>query len=237
MTGRPIVREHVPQGDPAPGQVAHGQVAHRGGRPAVTTYVCSNCGEHNAPGTTFCVNCHAFLAWDDVASEEEQGGSEETVIPTRTDAGGQPSRNADDDDTAVRPAVTETTQATSSDGTDGGLLVNAEESSVTVPATGEPASLAVQVMNTSTIVDGYGVEAPGAEPWLLVDADPIHLLPNSEDTLSVRLWIKSTTLVPAQQFDAVLRIHSITRPGVQHDLPIQVTVPLIDAPVLLRAEP
>jgi hypothetical protein len=35
----------------------------------------------------------------------------------------------------------------------------AEQRGVTVPATGEPATLTLRVMNTSAIVDGYVVEA------------------------------------------------------------------------------
>ena len=80
MTERLLVREHVRQDVPARQQVASSEVAHRGGRTAVTTYVCSNCGERNAPGTAFCVNCHAFLAWDEVAGEEDDTGNA-TVIP------------------------------------------------------------------------------------------------------------------------------------------------------------
>ena len=58
----------------------------------VTTYVCSNCGERNAPGTTFCVNCHAFLAWDEVeGSDDERDAAnkagEATVIPAHTNKG------------------------------------------------------------------------------------------------------------------------------------------------------
>ena len=44
------------------------------------------------------------------------------------------------------------------------LQISADHPAVTVPATGEPATLTVRVMNTSTIVDGYGVGRPGRPP-------------------------------------------------------------------------
>jgi hypothetical protein len=37
-------------------------------------YVCDRCGEVNPVGTVFCVNCHAFLAWDEVERDERLAG-------------------------------------------------------------------------------------------------------------------------------------------------------------------
>jgi hypothetical protein len=197
----------------------------------VTTYVCSNCGERNAPGTDFCVSCHAFLAWDEVEGDGDKG-SEATVIPARTDT--QPQQQSEDEmGTVLRPA----TVSAPAESTEDGLQISAEHPAVTVPATGEPATLAVRVMNTSTIVDGYGVVVPGGPAWLIVESDPIHLLPGSEEALTVRMRVSSTTLLPAQQIDLMLRVRSMTQAGVQRDLPIEVTVPVVDVPVQLRAEP
>ena len=196
----------------------------------VTTSVCSNCGERNAPGTIFCVNCHAFLTWDEVAGEDDDRGNA-TVIPSRTGAKAQQRPDEDDVGTAQRPAVRLQPEADMADGVDNGLQIRAEESAVTVPATGQPATLPVWVTNTSTIVDGYGVRAPGAPSWLVVESDPIHLLPSTEEALAVRLRVNSATLIPAQQIDVVLRVHSMTEAGVQQELPIQVTVPIVDVPM------
>jgi hypothetical protein len=49
--------------------------------------------------------------------------------------------------------------------------------------------------------------------------------------------VSSTTLVPAQQLHVTLRIRSLSQAPAQAELPIQVTVPAIDAPVRLHAEP
>lgn len=207
----------------------------------MTTYVCSNCGERNAPGTTFCVNCHAFLAWDEVeGSDDERDAAnkagEATVIPAHTDKRKRQQYEEHDVGTVLRPAGSFTEDELPETG-DSGLQISAEQKSVTVAATGEPATLAVQVINTSMIVDSYVVEAPGAPAWLIVESDEAHLLPGSEGTLTVRMRVNSTTLLPAQQIDLRLRVHSVTQASVRQDLPIQVTVPIVDIPVQLRAEP
>ena len=112
-----------------------------------------------------------------------------------------------------------------------------EQAAVTVAATGEPAVLTVRVTNTSSIVDGYAVEAPEAPGWLTVEADDVQLLPGTEETLSVRMRVVSPTLVPAQQIRLVLSIRSTSQAPAHLDLPVLVTVPVLDVPVGLRAEP
>ena len=84
-----------------------------------------------------------------------------------------------------------------------------------------------------------GPQQPAAHspPGLIVDSDPIHLLPGSEEALTVRMRVSSTTLLPAQQIDLVLRVRSMAHAGAQQDLPIEVTAPIVDVPVQLRAEP
>lgn len=115
--------------------------------------------------------------------------------------------------------------------------VTSEQSGVTVPPGGEPATVVLRITNTSGIVDGYSVEAPGAPEWLITDGMQISLLPGAEDTLSVRLRVNSPTLVPAQQLAHVLRVNSLSQSPSHTDVPVTVTVPVVDAPVQLRAEP
>lgn len=208
----------------------------------MTTYVCSNCGERNAPGTTFCVNCHAFLAWDEVEGDsDDDQPSEGTVIPTRP--GPPPEQQQQPDEyetgTVLRPSPVSSSgpEQAAADDSARALQVTAEQTNVTVPATGELVTLPMRVVNTSTIVDGYRVEAPGAPSWLIVESDPIDLLPGSEQAMAVRMRINSTTLLPAQQVDVVLRVRSMAQAGVRLDVPIEVTVPIVDVPVQLRTEP
>ena len=112
-----------------------------------------------------------------------------------------------------------------------------EQPGAQVPATGEPVSLQLEVTNTSMIVDGYAVDAPGAPDWLLVESGDVQLLPGTEGVLPVQLRISSPSLVPAQRFQQVLRIRSLSQAPAHVDVSVDVTVPVIDAPVRLRAEP
>ena len=113
----------------------------------------------------------------------------------------------------------------------------AEQNGITVPATGEIASLNLRVTNTSAIVDGYVVEAPGAPGWLSVEATELHLLPGVEDVVTVRMRITSEALVPAQRNQLVLRVRSLGQAPARSEVPVWITIPVVDAPVLLRAEP
>ena len=112
-----------------------------------------------------------------------------------------------------------------------------EHTEVTVPAGGQPAAFALRVTNTSGIVDGYAITTPGAPDWLTLESEQISLLPGAEETLTVRLRAVAPTLVPAQQIRVLLRIASSTQPPAYTELPLTVTVPVVDAPVRVRAEP
>ncbi len=106
-----------------------------------------------------------------------------------------------------------------------------------MPATGQPADLALRVVNTSSIVDGYTLEIPGAPDWLTVDWRQVQLLPGAEETIPVRLAARAAGLVPAQQIPLDLRVRSSTEPSAHIDVPILVTVPALDVPIRLQAEP
>ena len=80
--------------------------------------------------------------------------------------------------------------------------------------------------------------SPPTHPsWLILEPTQVSLLPGAEDGLPVRLRVVADTLVPAQQFRLVLRINSLSQAPAHQDLPVLVTVPVVDAPVRLRAEP
>jgi hypothetical protein len=208
-------------------------------------YVCDRCGEVNPVGTVFCVNCHAFLAWDQVERDErlegegagntgsEQSDSEqnvETRVIPQIRVPANPPNTSTDKRSSSLPAVP-------NDSTEGLFRIVAEQRGVTVPATGEPATLTLRVMNTSAIVDGYVVEAPGVPEWLHLDPSQVRLLPGSEEPLPVRLWVSSANLVPAQQLQLMLRIRSMSQAPAHADLPVLVTVPVLDVPIRLHPEP
>lgn len=208
--------------------------------------VCAECGEANDFDAEFCVSCHAFLAWDEPerARAQSQAGAgrpepqRKTAVETQVVPRVEPR-------SGTRPRYGPPTASPSTGSEDvhehdpsGGLLVaRSERRQVVVPATGEPAVIEVQVTNTSTIVDGYTLEAVGAPGWLVAEVDGLELLPDATGTLPVRLRASSPTLVPAQVLTTVLRVTSIEGAPAYAELPVEVTVPVVDAPVQLRAEP
>ena len=185
---------------------------------ATAKYVCDVCGEQNEVGTTFCVSCHAYLAWDEVQRREAAepnnlagGDPDSTEIRPRPEPPAGTGDVASPQRVAPTNATSPSTPRVPADTTAGRFRVVVERAAVTVAATGEPAVLTVRVTNTSTIVDGYAVEAPDAPGWLTVEADDVQLLPGTEEALSVRMRVVSPTLVPAQQIRLVLSIRSTSQ--------------------------
>jgi len=107
----------------------------------------------------------------------------------------------------------------------------------TVPLDGTPATVIVNVANTSTIVDTYVVDALDAPPWLEVRPGRTELLPSTAGTVVAGLRIVSPTLVAAQQLPLLLRVRNTAGRSAYRDLSVRVTVPTVDAPLELRAEP
>src|SRR5215211_6413848 len=179
------------------------EVAPQGGLAAMAQYVCDRCGAVNPVGADFCVSCHAFLAWDEI--EEDT-----TTKPDETVRSGEPASSSEqNEETKVmpqirvpaRPAEAETDDRSTSwhdgpaDSTEALFRTIDKQREITVPATGEPAGLVVQITNTSTIVDGYVVEAPNAPDWLALEASQVGLLPGTEEALPVPMRVASARLV------------------------------------------
>lgn len=122
-------------------------------------------------------------------------------------------------------------------GPEGLFRITAEQREVVLPATGEPTVLLVQVLNTSAIIDGYSVEALDAPQWLKIESGQVRVLPDSEEPLPVTMRVAPPTKVPAQQIKITLLIRSANQAPAQARLPLLVTVPVLDEPVRLRAEP
>jgi hypothetical protein len=125
----------------------------------------------------------------------------------------------------------------SADNTDGLFRIAAQQREVAVAATGEPAALHIHIMNTSAILDGYAVDAPGAPQWLEVESSQVRIIPGGEEALPVIMRVVSPTLVPAQQIQIMLRIRSLSQAPAHAALPVLITVPVLDVPVRLHAEP
>ncbi|GAA1432278.1 hypothetical protein GCM10009616_21350 [Microlunatus lacustris] len=185
--------------------------------------VCENCGERNPVGSTFCASCHAYLAWETAGPDEVEPGG---------DVGSTPVVGSEETDPALTAATPDP-----DDPAQGRFRVTGSSLEVVVPVTGEPATLTLPVTNTSTRVDGYTVEAVDAPPWLALESDQVQLLPGTDDGLPVLLRVVSPTLVPAQLLTQVLRVRSLGQAPAHLDVTVQVTVPVLDVPVDLRAQP
>ncbi|GAA3632429.1 COG1470 family protein [Microlunatus ginsengisoli] len=195
--------------------------------------VCSVCGERNPPGTEFCVQCQNYLGWDksilaapeDVRRrpEDQQSAAETRQIPRVTEQGPAPATDEDPDDLVA----------------DDRFRVAVDNPNVTVAPTGEVAELELRVRNISIRVDGYLAElAPGGGPdWLTVKSSAVELLPGTDEVIRARFQVVATTLTPAQQLTVRLRVRAMNEPLAVVELPVSVTVSVVDAPLQLRAEP
>ena len=74
-------------------------------------------------------------------------------------------------------------------------------------------------------------------PWLSVTSGTEELLPGTQGTVEAGLGSSRRSLVPAQQVSLLLRVRNTTRPLDSRDFEVRVTVPVVDAPFEVRAEP
>jgi hypothetical protein len=123
------------------------------------------------------------------------------------------------------------------DNTEGLFRIAVPQREVTVSATGEPAVMHMEVMNTSAIIDGYAVEPASAPQWLQVESSQVRVIPGGEEALPVIMRVVSPTLVPAQQIPIMLRIRSLSQAPAHAVLGVLIAVPVQDVPVRLHAEP
>lgn len=171
--------------------------------------VCSECGEPNAPGTQFCSACGSYCGWQKAPAEDVAASTPERPVPPRS---------ASEEPRDVFEAGIDVTDTT-------------------VPVDGEPATMTVNLSNTSKVVDSYVVEAVDSPSWLAVRPGRVELLPGTEGMAQAEMRIVSPTLVPAQRLPLLMRVHNTTGRSSYRDLLVRVTVPVQDAPVELRAVP
>jgi hypothetical protein len=206
-------------------------------------YVCDVCGTENAPGTYFCVSCHSYLAWDEASrsqlSAPDAGHTELRPGPQQASGTGSPRTavSAAGQGPGTGATSSPNQRAASTEAAEDRFQLATDQNAITTPATGEPATLSVHVVNTSTIVDGYTAEAPNAPSWLKVESSQVQLLPGTSEALSVTMRVVSETLVPAQQVQLVLRVRSLSTDPIHQDLPVLLTVPVLDVPVQLEPQP
>lgn len=112
-----------------------------------------------------------------------------------------------------------------------------EPTAVEVAPGGDAETLQVQVYNLSPIVDAYRIWAPEAPDWLTASEQEVRLLPGSNDRTAITLRIAGGRLVPAGVSTLVIRVQSVAHPEITVDQPVELTVPGVEVPLILRLEP
>lgn len=205
--------------------------------------VCEACGASNPADATFCQECRAFVGWDrtSMIPEAIRPTSSHAVppkTPPNSRTAGATHHSAVPDEANMETRVIQPISFVEHPSERMPVLaVRTEQETVTVPVSGEPVQLGLVIVNRSAIVDGYEVDASGAPGWLRIESSTVRLLPGSEDRLVVSFRIESEVLVPAGSGIVRLSVRSLAQPSARETVSVTVVVPVVEAPVQLRAEP
>src|SRR5450755_569087 len=222
--------------------------------------ICEQCGTRNEPGVQFCVQCGAYLPWEDTkegvlpvaailadrpvtapeaapvaATTREPDPSEAAPAPA-TGSGVAPTEAAGAPAAGPRVAATATDRQRRDAGAEP-VRVLVEPTALEVVPGGDEVGIDVQIYNLSPIVDAFRVTIADAPSWLTASATEVRLLPSSNENARLTLKIAAGRLVPAGLFPVVLRVQSFAHPEIIVENPIDLTVPGILTPLVLRLEP
>ena len=224
--------------------------------------ICQQCGTRNEPGTQFCVECQSYLSWGEtretnLAALQAQAPPVE-VDPEPADVAPEPVpdpapvvRSTADPVTPQPSTPQPSTQqpsttprptarpqpATRPQPAAEPVRAVLDPTAVEVMPGGDSETIQVQVYNLSPIVDAYRIWAPDAPDWLAVSEQEVRLLPGSNDRARVTVRIAGGRLVPAGVNTLVIRVQSVAHPEITVDQPVELTVPGVEVPLLLRLEP
>jgi hypothetical protein len=95
----------------------------------------------------------------------------------------------------------------------------------------------VRIHNSSSIVDGYTVEAPKAPPWLTITHPEIRILTDEEQVTTVTLGMRPEFSVYVQRFHLPVQIRSVENPAEHSDVDLVIVIPRIGGPVTITPEP
>jgi hypothetical protein len=218
--------------------------------------ICQQCGTRNEPGTQFCVECQSYLSWAEtretslaalqaqaqpVVAEPEPAVPEPQPTPRPptpdpvpvvvADPAPVPPTTGPPRTTRPQPATRPQQPPTEP------VRAVLEPTAVEVVPGGDTETVQVQIYNLSPIVDAYRISAPDAPDWLTVSEQEVRLLPGSNDRTGITLRIPGGRLVPAGVSTVVIRVQSVAHPEITVDQPVELTVPGIEVPLMLRLEP
>jgi|GEM_PF-1319749 len=237
--------------------------------------ICEQCGTRNEPGAQFCVQCQAFLPWEDTTEADLAAGAGDQVgagapdpapagplTPVAADGAAALAADRAPSEAGERVVAAAETRpdpapvGAAGVAADGGraapvvatagrrpseqtepVRVAFEPTSAEVVPGGDPVSIEVQVYNLSPIVDAFRVTAPLAPPWLAVSTAEVRLLPNSNERTQITVRIAAGTLVPAGTLQLLLRVQSVAHPELVVEDHLELTIPGVQTPLVLRLEP
>lgn len=219
--------------------------------------ICQQCGTRNEPGTQFCVECQTYLSWGETRETSLVALQAQPVVvdpepaevapvpePTPTVTPAAPALPPPDPTpdpapvvSAARPQPTRPPPTTRPRPAAEPVRAVLDPMAVEVLPGGDAQTIQVQVYNLSPIVDAYRVWAPDAPDWLTVSEQEVRLLPGSNDRTEITLRIAGGRLVPAGTSTLVVRVQSVAHPEITVDQPVEVTVPAVEVPLVLRLEP
>src|SRR6185312_13461503 len=213
----------------------------RGG--AMDYIICQVCGTRNEPGTQFCVQCQSYLSWTDTR-ETKLADLQPQPEPEVTEPEPEPEIAEPEPEPEPAPVAPPTPRPQPTgrptprpQPVAEPVRAVIEPAAVEVMPGGDAESIEVQVYNLSQIVDAYRIWAPEAPDWLTVSEQEVRLLPGSNDRASITLRIAGGRLVPAGVSTLVVRVQSVAHPEITVDADIELTVPGVEVPLVLRLEP
>lgn len=215
--------------------------------------ICQQCGTRNEPGTQFCVECQSYLSWGetretnlaDLQVQAQPVVVEPEPAPVPPDptpvVAPEPAPVATQapppDPTPVRSQPVARPQPARPQPAAEPVRVVLDPTAVEVVPGGDTETIQAQVYNLSPIVDAYRIWAPDAPDWLTVSDQEVRLLPGSNDRAAITLRIAGGRLVPAGVSTLVIRVQSVAHPEITVDQPVELTVPGVEVPLVLRLEP
>jgi hypothetical protein len=202
----------------------------------MSEHLCEQCGATNAADAQFCAKCDFYLGWD--TGGGSLGGSPlKSSAPVVRETHSQkflaiplaPERSPRPD----APQATGRTSPTRSAMAPKVILESPEV--VLDPAEG--GTVDIRIHNTSSIVDGYTVEAPNGPPWLTITQPEIRLLTDQEEVFTVTLGMRPEYAVYVQRLRLRVQICSVEDPAKRTDAELVVVVPRVGGPVTITPEP
>jgi hypothetical protein len=221
--------------------------------------VCPTCGERNPAANEFCSNCGEYLKWTDQArtpsgqSRHVPGGGTDPA-PSEAETEQVPQVDREDPLWAPpephRPAEHDPTQPhTGEEGPAGPRQRHhvdpAEDLSVDLVHQGDvvvtpgspPATVAVHVSNTSSIVESYQVAVVHAPSWLITGPRQVRLYPGTDEDVTLDLSIAPDDLVPVQRGPLRIRVQGESDPALRQEVIVDVAVGAVNGPVRISLEP